>query len=179
MVFFSNSINVLIALLIITFSAHAADIDQISFIEKKLRDIHIEMGEISAKVAFCQEYGNKRPNYFFYGTKIQQLFGFASGSVGTEACLYIEDNFNKKNYCDATQDKYMEMMWAEYSKWKYKLSDLSFDIEKGCIQFIPEINQNNIYRNTYDIYELVKSSKNFSIVDEKELNELRDLKIKE
>jgi len=54
MVFFSNSKNVLIALLIITFSAHAADIDQISFIEKKLRDIHIEKEKIRLQQIFLK-----------------------------------------------------------------------------------------------------------------------------
>ena len=34
----------------------------------------------------------------------------------------------------------MSLMWAEYSKWKSKLSNPLFNIEKGCEEFIPQIN---------------------------------------
>ena len=60
------------------------------YIENILKNIHIEMGEISAKVAFCREYGNKKQNYFLYGIKMQEAFAVSTGDFGTSACLYFE-----------------------------------------------------------------------------------------
>ena len=150
------------------------------YIENILKNIHIEMGEISAKVAFCREYGNKKQNYFLYGIKMQEAFAVSTGDFGTSACLYFEKK-GSKNYCEKSSNENMSIMWNEYSRWKSKLKNPLYDIEKSCNDFIPQINNSKLYERTVDIYEFLKekSAEYLQIDSLKELEKIKNLKIKE
>ena len=150
------------------------------YIENILKNLHIEQGEIMAKVAFCREYGNKKQNYFFYGIKVQEAFAVSTGNFGTLACLYFEKK-ESKNYCEKNSNENMSIMWDEYSRWKSKLSSTFYDIEKGCNDFIPQINNSKLYERTVDIYEFLKEkTPEYLMADSlKKLEKIKNLKIKE
>ena len=139
------------------------------------------MGEISAKVAFCSEYGKKKQNYFLYGIAMQEAFATSTGEFGTVACMYFEKK-REKDYCGNNSNKNMSLMWAEYSKWKSKLSNPLYNIEKGCEEFIPQINNNQIYQRTLSLYEFLKEKKQvkYLVTDAiKKLEKIKNLKIRE
>ncbi len=149
------------------------------YIENILKNLHIEMGEISAKIAFCREYGSKKQNYFLYGIKMQEAFAVSTGRFGHSACLYFEKK-ESKNYCEKSNNENMSIMWNEYARWKSKLTNPLYDIEKGCNDFIPQINNSKLYQRTVDIYEFLKEkAPEYLLTDSlKELEKIKNLKIK-
>jgi hypothetical protein len=152
-----------------------ADDDKL-FLENKLKAIHLEIGEISAKIAFCREYGTKQKNYFIYGTKAQGLFATASGTIESEACMYLEKK-GYESYCDESGKRTMQIMWGEYRKWKGKLTEPSYDINSGCLEFIPQINTNKIYTNANSISQFLKNKGQQTVNSDLELEQLKDLNI--
>ena len=173
--------KILLLLFLIHSLIFSEEKDERLLIENIVQNLHIENGEIAAKVAFCREYGTNKHNYFLYGVAMQEAFATSSGEFGTLACMYFEKT-REKDYCKNNSNKNMSLMWAEYSKWKSKLSNPLFNIEKGCEEFIPQINKNQMYQRTLSLYEFLKEKKQdrFLFNDPiKKLEKIKNLKLKD
>ena len=174
---YSEFVKKIIFILLIVCNSLIAD----DFLMDKMSLIFVESGSISAKVAFCREYGPKKHNYFIYGNKFQQVNAIATGSVLEDACNYLYPK-QSADACDAFRNYMMQMMWVTYSRYKSQFSDASFDLDKACINFIDEINNNEIYNEAKQVQKYINDNSSnkdqIFLTSDEELNKLKDLKIK-
>ncbi|MDA9913489.1 hypothetical protein N9D56_01100 [Methylophilaceae bacterium] len=168
--------KILFLLLMICHSLMADD-----FLMDKMSLIFVESGSISAKVAFCREYGPKQHNYFIYGNKFQQVNAIATGSVLEDVCNFLYPK-QPADACDPFRNYMMQMMWVTYSRYKSQFSDASYDLDKECLNFIDEINNNEIYNEAKQVQKYINDNSSnkdqIFLTSDEELNKIRDLKIK-
>jgi hypothetical protein len=151
------------------------------FLTDKMSLIFVEAGSIAAKVAFCQEYGPKKHQFRVFGLKFTEAQSTATGSVMFDVCQFMYPDGPDQS-CDTLKNYMMEMMWVTYSRYKSQFSDPSYNLDKGCLEFIDDINNMEIYNEAKAVVDYINENSNaenkkFFYTTQEQLQKIKDLKI--